>query len=297
MAKLKHAEWREIENYFDMQGGYVLDFSNKTFAEFFEDELGVDIYSYQFAENGNSKANRLRTYLKKSSPRQASKALRLLWKYKNRSISEELRIKAALVASSAMDPEELEFSALPHEIEADDFEKFVQEIENRDQALAVAATRIAAVEFNLDTVHDEIERASAFIDDDPEDAITAACSLLEAVCKSILVELAVPLPRDKSLISLYKEVRQPLGLSASDHTQDTETSEDVRTILSGIANAVKGIAALRTHTGDAHGRTRGTPRVDARIARLAVNSACGFALFLIETWARKYPDRRLLNAN
>jgi len=44
---------------------------------------------------------------------------------------------------------------------------------------------------------------------------------------------------------------------------------------------------LRTHGGDAHGREKGFRRIDARIARLALNSASSIAMFLIETWERK----------
>ena len=50
---------------------------------------------------------------------------------------------------------------------------------------------------------------------------------------------------------------------------------------------ISAIGALRTHGGDAHGREKGFRRVDARIARLAVNSASSVALFLIESWERK----------
>jgi hypothetical protein len=49
---------------------------------------------------------------------------------------------------------------------------------------------------------------------------------------------------------------------------------------------------LRTHGGDAHGREKGFKRIDARIARLALNAASTIALFLIETWERK--ERRAL---
>ena len=44
-----------IDRVFGMEGGYVLDFSNRTFAEFFHDELGVDIYDERWKAQGNSK--------------------------------------------------------------------------------------------------------------------------------------------------------------------------------------------------------------------------------------------------
>jgi hypothetical protein len=61
MSKLKYIEKETLEEAFCMGGGYVLDFTNRTFAIFFR-EQGVDIYSDKYAVNGDSKANRLRTF-------------------------------------------------------------------------------------------------------------------------------------------------------------------------------------------------------------------------------------------
>ena len=52
-----------IDNVFGMGDGYVLNFSNRTFSEFFA-ELGVDIDQPRWSVNGGSKAKRLRTYLR-----------------------------------------------------------------------------------------------------------------------------------------------------------------------------------------------------------------------------------------
>ena len=37
-----------------MGDGYVLNFSNKTLAEFFDDELGISIYDDRYEAEGNS---------------------------------------------------------------------------------------------------------------------------------------------------------------------------------------------------------------------------------------------------
>lgn len=64
-----------------MTEGYVLDFSNKTFAEFFEDEVRVNIDDPKYSVHGTSKANRLRTFLKQSHPHTSASTLRKLWDY------------------------------------------------------------------------------------------------------------------------------------------------------------------------------------------------------------------------
>lgn len=145
--------------------------------------------------------------------------------------------------------------------------------------------KVATLDF--DTVQMEIARALPNLEDDPEDAVTAACSLIEAVCRSILVELKLPLPAKKDIDSLIRAVQEPLGLSPGRSNLPPEVEADVRQTLSGLTSVVKGIGALRTHSGDAHGREKGFRRIDARIARLALNAAGSLALFLIESWERK----------
>ncbi len=43
----------------------------------------------------------------------------------------------------------------------------------------------------------DLDRALASSQTDPEDAVTAACSTVESVCRSILIELGQPLPREE----------------------------------------------------------------------------------------------------
>src|SRR3546814_2468726 len=71
--------------------------------------------------------------------------------------------------------------------------------------------KVATLDF--DTVQMEIARALPNLESDPEDAVTAACSLIEAVCRSILVELKVPLPPKKDIDGLIRAVQGPLGLA------------------------------------------------------------------------------------
>lgn len=280
-----------------MEGGYVLDFSNSTFSEFFEDEFGIDIYSDVYSGGGNSKANRLRTLLSQSPPRKSGQILRAIWKHKRSFESAEFARKSRLVAMDNMDPEALEFEMMPSALEDEEFERIVEDIEKASGSTSISEASEIARKFDFDTVLDEIERARLFVDDDPEDAITAACSLVESVCRSILVELGLPLPKEMSLSPLYKSVREPLGLHPNKVGIDPRIAEDVRAILGGLTQSVGAIGALRTHGGDAHGRERGVRRVDSRIARLAVNSASSLAVFLIESWNKKYPQRTLPNAD
>ena len=59
--------------------GYVLDFSDRTMAEFFEDEFGVEIYAEENQANGSSKRNCLITFLRRADQHIALRVLRSLW--------------------------------------------------------------------------------------------------------------------------------------------------------------------------------------------------------------------------
>ena len=74
-----------IDKVFNMEGGYVLSFSNRTFADFFHEELGVDIYDPRWAVQGKSKANRLRYYLHQADRQTALTTLETLWEYRETS--------------------------------------------------------------------------------------------------------------------------------------------------------------------------------------------------------------------
>jgi hypothetical protein len=62
MAELNFKEKRLLEKLFEMGGGYVLDFSDRTFQEFIIDTIGTDIYIEKYNYRSGSKANRLRGF-------------------------------------------------------------------------------------------------------------------------------------------------------------------------------------------------------------------------------------------
>lgn len=75
------AELRTVEAVLGMGGGYVLDFSNRSIADFFQ-EHGIDIYEPRFEEGGTSKANRLRTFLRTTAPPRSGQILAALLDYR-----------------------------------------------------------------------------------------------------------------------------------------------------------------------------------------------------------------------
>lgn len=63
MANLNTFQTQLIEKLFQMESGYVLNFSDRTMSDFFKAELGVDIFDEKYNQGSGSKANRLRGFI------------------------------------------------------------------------------------------------------------------------------------------------------------------------------------------------------------------------------------------
>lgn len=62
MSSLVTNEKQVLEKLFQMGGGYVLNFSDRTFGEFFKDDVSIDIYDEKCYYATGSKANRMRGF-------------------------------------------------------------------------------------------------------------------------------------------------------------------------------------------------------------------------------------------
>lgn len=78
MATMNFYEKQLIEEVFDMQGGCVLNFTNRTFGEFMKDVVSYDIYQKY---PGRSKAKIIRAFIDEESDAYVGKLIALLIKY------------------------------------------------------------------------------------------------------------------------------------------------------------------------------------------------------------------------
>lgn len=166
-----------------------------------------------------------------------------------------------------------EFQPLISKLELDQLEKSTPHFD-------LVATNLE----NLDSAHinelwtKAIERCV----EDPEGAITAARSLLESVCKSILEDLGIGIDEKWDLPKLYNKVAEQLNLGPSQHTEEV-----FRQILGGCKSVVEGLGGLRNKLGDAHGKGKAPVRPSKRHAELATNLSGSMVAFLIATWKTK----------
>jgi hypothetical protein len=137
----------------------------------------------------------------------------------------------------------------------------------------------------IEALTQEYDRAYAGIESDPPAAVTAACAILESVCKTFLESEGHDLPGKKVLGALWAETAKHLKLQPGLLADD-----DLKRILQGLASIADGVAAIRTHEGSAHGRSgheapgKKRYKLAPRHARLAVHAAHTMAMFVLETW-------------
>lgn len=84
MSNLRTIDLNVVDDLVDfVRGrGYVLDFSDATFSQFFATELDVDIDDPTYADMGGSKGKRLKRFLQKVDDRTALRVLKALWEYR-----------------------------------------------------------------------------------------------------------------------------------------------------------------------------------------------------------------------
>lgn len=132
----------------------------------------------------------------------------------------------------------------------------------------------------------DFERALTSVEADPPSGITAASSLIEAICKTYIDEHNLQLPKKQNIKDLWHVIRDDIGLNPKSVVND-----DLKRILSGLSSIVDGVGSLRTHAGSAHGRGPNSPIVGSNEARLAINAAHSLAVYIMEVWASKEKQR------
>lgn len=84
MSSLREMDLRNVDNLVDfIRGpGYVLDFSDRTYSQFFATEIDADIDDPIYSTGGGSKGKRLRTFLSIVDDATAARTIRALWEYR-----------------------------------------------------------------------------------------------------------------------------------------------------------------------------------------------------------------------
>lgn len=118
MANLTTLQKQILERLFQMGGGYVLNFSDRTMGEFFRDDVGINIYVEKYNYASGSKANRLRGLWLKADNKIVGKSILKLIEYIESQILIESLNKADFPAERIRAGKELAEKLLGKNIEA-----------------------------------------------------------------------------------------------------------------------------------------------------------------------------------
>ena len=240
-----------------MQDGYVLDFSNRTFAMHLAD-LGVDIDE---GFGPGSKATRLRAFLRTAEPPRVAAVLAALLEHRGEhegdTQSKDLRDVRGVIARLGSSP-------------------------------TVSMPTPTVDVLSLGYVHElgaKTERRLA--DGDLEGAITLARTMLEAVLGELERQLVqAPCDHKGDLQRLFKSVAK--GLHIDDERDDLD--ENFKQVARGLVQVVNGLAPIRNKMSDGHPRTR---RPATHHARVMVNASRTVAAFLVESYVFQRERREL----
>jgi len=144
-------------------------------------------------------------------------------------------------------------------------------------------------------IHELTRKAIERKTNDPEGAITLARTLLESVCRKILLDFETPIQENPELPQLYSAVSKALNLAPGSHSEHL-----FKKILGSCTQVIEGIGAIRNTHGDSHALKQKRARPGPRHATLVVNLAFSMSLFLLDTAKDKKttsPGYQLLQPN
>lgn len=240
---------RAVEELFGVGSGYVLDFSNRTFAMFFAD-LGIDIDT-EFPEG--SKANRLRAFLRGADASRVAQALEALIERRGARKGDDASTDLVKVKNLIARLRKTQVSMLPVTRAVDVLSlAYVHELEVKvDQRLAAA---------------------------DLEGAITAARTMVEAVLVELERQLTTtPGDYKGDLPRQFKAVAKRLRID----DERTDLDDNFKQVARGLVQVINGLAPIRNKMSDGHARER---KPEVHHARVIANAAKTVATFLVESY-------------
>ncbi len=265
MSNLTSIEKLKLEKLFDMESGYVLDFSNRTFGNFILENSNIDVYE---DENCNdSKANRLRTFWIQESNYVVGKLLN--------NFLEHWKTQKQLSSSEITSTEQSLY---------EDCLEIAERLVKNNPIQNLKTSNISKIDHVF--IQEHVDKCDKkIIGGDFSGAITNARSLIETVLLYIEFQLS---GEDKKfngdLNSLYKDIASRLNLSID---KNKKIDDSFKKIISGLFSIVSGIAELGNDIGDRYGKANKNYTVEKHHAILVVNSAKAFTEFIFSSYEKQ----------
>lgn len=260
MSTFSMAERHNLEKFLGMSGGYVLNFSDRTFGEFVFETVGIDIHDEKFTTEGMSKAKKLRTLWKLEADYTVGKLILALIDY-DASLNADRDAEAKALADKC------------------------RQIATRLLAGGPSLDPLKehAKVLNSNHLAEQIRRMEASVETDPSLAIGTAKELIETCCKTILAERGKPVSGTPDVSTLTKETLKELKLVPEGVPDAARGADVIKRLLSNLGTIGNGLAELRGLYGTGHGKHGSASGLGTRHAKLAVGAAATLTVFLFET--------------
>ena len=254
----------QLEKLLKMASGYVLDFTDATFGDFFIETVGIDIHSEKYQKKGSSKAKKLREFWKAESDAIVGKVILALVVY------------AESTQANSLDP---------------NLASQCKEMGNRLLAGKISLNDLKNTVFTFDAKYlaDQIRRMEQSVETDPSLAIGTAKELIETCCKTILAERGKPTSGNPDIPYLTKETLRELNLVPEGIPESTKGRDAIKRLLQNLGTISNYLSELRNLYGTGHGKHGKTEALKPRHAKLAVGAASTLVNFLFETHKEKMP--------
>ncbi len=244
-----------------MSGGYVLNFSDRTFGDFALEAVGLDIHAEKYTAEGTSKAKKLRAF----------------WRFEPDFLVGKLLLALIDYATSL------------------DTEPDAQAKKGLAEKCRQIATRLLAGGpslnplkeharlLNANHLAEQIRRLEASIETDPSLAIGTAKELIETCCKTILADRGKAIVGTPDVSTLTKATLKELRLVPEGIPDAARGADVIKRLLSNLGTIGNGLAELRGLYGTGHGKHGSATGLGVRHAKLAVGAAATLVVFLFET--------------
>lgn len=257
MSDLSYSEIINLEELFEMGGGYVLDFNNREFSLFFEKELSIDIYNDRYSKEGRSKANRMREF----------------WRIEDNSAVSKVILGIIEVYKDKWDDEK--------KLLLEKCKKIAERLASINVNLGTLKNR--ATKFNEKHLKEQISRIEKSIETDPELAIGTSKELIETCCKTILDEAGYTDSKKLNIQKLTKETLTQLRLIPNGVNEESRGGNVIKRILQNLGAISNDLAELRGLYGTGHGKNGKSNGLSQRHAKLAAGASVTLTTFLFET--------------
>ena len=150
------------------------------------------------------------------------------------------------------------------------------------ESFQMAGTRAAVLDGPVAEVFKQhIYAVEDALANEPDFVFDLSKTLVESVCKTVLVDIGHPADGNWSLPRLLRETTDRLDLLPRNHPQPSKARDTLKRTVGGLQQTIHGLCELRNEYGMAsHGRDVYSAKLDVRHAILAAQAADTIVSFL-----------------